>query len=268
MNSFVNLDTSALQETGLIRISLNRPARRNALTRQMLHDLKEALEQVQQLSHARLLILQSTGTVFCAGMDLGEMQERAAAADKEQQWHKDSEIYCEVLELLFTLPIPTVAAIQGPVLAGGVGLVLACDLLLATKNVFFALPEPMRGITAAMVTPYLNFRVGAGVATQWLLSGERIVAQQALSSGLCIDVVAEDELDARLEKLSSNVLTGSPSALAITKRHLHDCADSKAVLDWARCSIDVSAVARQTDDAREGLAAFLEKRQPNWATNE
>lgn len=268
MESAVELDLSTVAKTGRVSLTLNRPERRNALTRQMLQDMSSALDQIQELSEARVLVFSAAGPVFCAGMDLGEMQERATAPDKEQQWQQDSEIYCEVLEKLFTLPIPVVAVLQGPVLAGGVGLVLACDLVLASDATFFALPEPMRGITAAMVTPYLNFRIGAGIATQWLLSGQRITAQRASVCGLCLDVVPADELKAGADQLVAKILTGSPAALAITKRHLHDCAAAGAVLKAARESISVSAVARQTDDAREGLAAFLEKRSPNWVPAE
>lgn len=264
MGSPVELDVSEVSQTGCLRLTLNRPDRRNALTRQMLEEMSGLLQEVHDRSDARVLQFCSTGPAFCAGMDLAEMQERAEAPDRESQWQQDSEIYCEVLEKLFTLPVPVIARIQGPVLAGGMGLVLASDLLVASESTFFALPEPMRGITAAMVTPYLVFRVGAGVATQWLLSGERVSAQRAAQAGLCLETVPDIELVKRTEMLTRQVLGGSMSALAITKRHLHECADAGAVLESARKSISVSAIARQTEDAREGLAAFLEKRKPNW----
>ena len=206
------------------------------------------------------------GKAFCAGMDLGEMQQRAQSEDGKREWQRDSEVYADVLSKLFQLPVPTVAAVQGPALAGGFGIVLACDLVIASDNVFFMLPEPMRGITAAMVTPMLIHRVGTGPATFMLLSGERISATQSAQFGLCHDVVAESELNARCDTLIGNILTGSKSALAITKQHIKDCT-AETVVDDLHTSIGVSAKARETDDAREGLAAFLEKRKPNWQPN-
>lgn len=249
--------------TGVLALRLNRPDRRNALTRQMLQQAVRMIQDIAGDPQVRVLVLQSSGPVFCAGMDLGEMQQRAAAADKEQQWQLDSEIYCDLLEAIFTLPIPTIAQVQGPVLAGGVGIVLACDMIVASDEAFFALPEPMRGITAAMVTPFLAYRVGAGVAGQWLLSGERISAERARQCALCLDTVSADALSERVDVLVEKILAGSPAALSISKQHLITCAGGQ-VIELARASIAVSALARQTADAREGLQAFLEKRAPNW----
>jgi methylglutaconyl-CoA hydratase len=230
----------------------------------MLRDLAAALEVIERQANARVLVLQSTGPVFCAGMDLSEMQAHANSPDKEQQWQLDSELYAEVLSRLFSLPIPTVAQVQGPVLAGGVGLVLACDFVVSSTETFFSLPEPVRGITAAIVTPFLVFRVGAGVAGHWLLAGQRINAGLALQAGLCHSVVEADTLPAIVEQLTSSILTGAPTALAITKRHWHSCANASAVMEQVQTSIRVSAEARQSSAAREGLASFLEKRSPHW----
>jgi methylglutaconyl-CoA hydratase len=200
-------------------------------------------------------------------MDLAEMQQRATAADCEQQWQVDSELYADVLTRLFRLPLPTIAQVQGPTLAGGVGLVLACDLVVAAEDAFFALPEPVRGITAAIVTPFLTYRVGAGVAGQWLLSGQRIPAKIAATAGLCYTLAPATGLTNQVDQLVTDVLSGAPAALAITKRHWHDCSGATRVIEQAQTAIAVSAEARQTPDARVGLAAFLEKRPPAWARN-
>ena len=143
------------------------------------------------------------------------------------------------------------------------GLVLACDILIASDNAFFMLPEPMRGITAAMVAPLLIHRIGAGPATFMLLSGEQVSAEKGQSFNLCHDVVAADSFDDRIESLVAAILTGSKSALAITKQHISNCTNID-LIEQIKMSVSVSAQARETDDAREGLAAFLEKRKPNW----
>ncbi len=142
-------------------------------------------------------------------------------------------------------------------------MVLACDFILASTESFFMLPEPVRGITAAIVTPFLNFRVAPGVANHLLLSGERMNATRAFDVGLVYDAVALDDLSARTDKLVNAILTGSRSALAITKSHLQNCLPFNLEQQLMQ-SIQVSASARETQDAREGLAAFIEKRLPTW----
>lgn len=262
MENLIKLDQN---DQGVARCTLTRPDKRNALKRATLEQLSAAVDHVTAWPEARVLVLAAEGGVFCAGMDLGEMQERAQAADSQSEWQRDSEIYCDVLTKILSLPIPTVAAVSGPALAGGVGLVLACDLVVARDDAFFALPEPVRGITAAMVTPLLIRRVGAGSATSLLLSGERWTAARALATGLCHDVIAENEFETRIETLLQHILSGSRSALAITKQHIDRIAGA-GLIEALRESMQVSATARETADAREGLQAFLEKRKPSWQT--
>lgn len=248
---------------GVGRITLSRPEKRNALKREFIEQLQQAIAQLKSETGLRVIGIEAEGKVFCAGMDLGEMQERAKSPDGKQEWQKDSEAYCQLLKEIYSLPVPTMVVLQGPVLAGGVGLVLACDLIVASEDSFFMLPEPMRGITAAMVTPLLVHRVGAGTAGHLLLSGERMSARRAFQLGLCYDVVSSQDLAQRAETLMNSILTGSQAALAITKRHLAQCSNER-LEDQIEMSVTISAEARETADAREGLAAFLEKRQPAW----
>jgi methylglutaconyl-CoA hydratase len=250
-------------ENGVARLTLNRPEKRNALKRDFIEEMKAAIDEFAASESLRAFVLAANGSVFCAGMDLGEMQQRAQSEDGKREWQRDSEVYAEVLARIYSLDVPTVALVQGPALAGGMGMVLACDIVIASQNVFFMLPEPMRGITASMVTPFLIHRIGSGPASFILLSGERVSADRAALFGLCHDVVKPGELDSRGEALIGAILSGSKSALAITKRHIKKCT-AEQVLDDLKTSISVSAEARETDDAREGLAAFLEKRKPNW----
>ncbi|MEM9411196.1 MAG: enoyl-CoA hydratase-related protein [Planctomycetota bacterium] len=251
---------------GVGRLTLNRPDKRNALKREFIAEIQSGLSELQSNPELRVFILAANGSVFCAGMDLGEMQQRAQSENGKAEWQRDSEIYCEVLNEIFSMPVPTIAAVSGPALAGGMGMVLACDLLIASDNAFFMLPEPMRGITAAMVTPLLLHRVGAGPATYLLLSGEKVSANKGQTIGLCHDVVSTDEFEPRIHSLVQSILTGSQSALAITKKHINDCV-AATISEQIEMSVRVSAEARETDDAREGLAAFLEKRKPKWQAN-
>ena len=244
-------------------ITLNRPDKRNALKRQFIEEIHQGVTELAADESLRVLVLQAEGKVFCAGMDLGEMQQRAESENGKAEWQRDSEVYGDLLIKLLELEVPTIAVLQGPVLAGGVGMVLATDMVVASDQMFFMLPEPMRGIVASMVTPLLIHRVGPGPASYMLLSGERVAAPDALRLGLCHAVVPPDQLQARVDQLLAGVLTGSKSALAITKKHISNCLASD-LAQQVRSSMDVSAQARETADAREGLAAFLEKRKPNW----
>lgn len=251
------------QHDGVARLTLNRPQKRNALTRGFLAELHGHLQRLQDDDSVRLLTLEAAGPVFCAGMDLAEMQQRAGRASAAQEWEADTHIYRNVVEELFRLPFPTLAVLPGPVLAGGTGLMLACDMVLAAETAWIALPEPKRGITAAVVTPLLLYRVGAGIAGSLLLSGKRMTAEEALRHGLFHEVVSASSLARQREEWVASILTGAPSALRLTKRTLQECAAGLLSVQWDVAE-NVSARARETDEAREGLAAFLEKRPPGW----
>ena len=250
-------------EDGVARVRLCRSEKRNALSRQLLTELAAAIRSLLAEDSVRVLILEAEGTVFCAGMDLGEMQQRATSDDGPAEWQQDSEDYCQLLIDIYTAPVPTIAVLQGPVLAGGVGMVLACDFVIASESAFVSLPEPQRGITAAMVTPLLVHRIGAGPASHLLLSGDRMTAARAEILGLVYRMVTSDELGSATDSLVATILKGSRDALAITKLHVAQMAQAE-MLDKLRKSIAVSAEARAGEDAREGLAAFLEKRPPSW----
>ncbi len=258
-DSLVLLNVAA----GVARLTLNRPHKRNALTREMLAELVTRLKEIRSRSDVRCLVLSASGPWFCAGMDLTQMQEVAARPDAPQIWHGDAQLYHDVVKALFDLPMPTLAVVQGGAVAGGLGLVLACDMTLATATATFALPEPKRGITAAIVTPLLVHRTGPGAAAFILLSGEPVAAPRALQLGICHVIAAVDQLDAAALGLVQSILSGAPGALEITKRQLRACtvADFPGLLAQAAV---VSAQARETAEAREGLAAFLEKRSPAW----
>jgi len=236
-------------ESNVARIVLCRSDKRNALSRQLLTELNSAVTDALNNPQTRVLVLEAEGSVFCAGMDLGEMQQRATSENGREEWQKDSKDYCELLISLYSATVPTIAVLQGPVLAGGVGMILACDFVIAAEGAFVSLPEPQRGITAAMVTPLLVHRIGAGPAAALLLSGDRMTVTRAA------------------QQLATSIMKGSPQALATTKQHVDRIAGGN-MAEKLRDSIEVSAAARATDDAREGLAAFLEKRAPGWQTSD
>lgn len=254
-----------VQSDGVIaQVCLNRPERRNALTREMIVGLTEHLSELAANADIRLIEIAAEGTVFCAGMDLAEMQQRSVEGGPSD-WLEDAEVYRDLLLAILMAPQPVLATIQGPALAGGVGVALACDFVIATDEAFFSLPEPQRGIAASMVTPLLLRKVGAGHAGHLLMSGQRVSTATLERWGVCQQVVPSGQLADSVAQWKTQVLSGSPQALTQTKTQLREF--SGDIVNQLHEAAKLSALARETTDAREGLAAFLEKRKPNWQTD-
>src|SRR5262245_46291728 len=165
-------------------IVLNRPDKRNALSRQMMRDIAQALDDLHQERKVRAVIVTGAGSAFCAGMDLAEMQETSQEQDAFPQWHEDAVQYRELVDRMLHFPKPIIAAINGPVVAGGMGLMLASDVVVSATESKFGLPEPRRGIVAGMVAPLVVFRVGASQAANLLLTARTIDAAEAHRIGL------------------------------------------------------------------------------------
>lgn len=248
---------------GRLTLTLNRPAKRNALTRALLEELLAVLRKHGSAADVRLLILQASGSVFCAGMDLAEMQETAKSPEAGALWESDADLYASVVIELLRFPVPTLVVLNGPVLAGGVGLVLACDLVIGTAQSSFSLPEPQRGIVAAVVTPLLNHRLSTGSASWILLSQTPCSGTQAHQWGVIHRLVESDQLESQKDDLSRAILRGGPRAMTDTKRHLLQVSNPLLV-EQIQMAAKLSAAARNSSEAREGLAAFLEKRLPRW----
>lgn len=244
-------------------IILNRPDKRNALTRELLGEIHQALTDLHQEKRVRAIILTGAGSAFCAGMDLAQMQETAKADHAQQLWHEDAVQLQELLELMLRFPKPIIAAVNGPAIAGGLGLVLASDLVIAAQSARFGLPEPRRGIVAGLVSPLLVFRIGASAAAKLLLTGENIDAAEAHRIGLSHELVAHDAVWARAQALAVEIAKNAPESMQLTKRMLNETI-GEALFTQLSAGAAVSATARTTEAATEGLAAFLEKREPKW----
>jgi methylglutaconyl-CoA hydratase len=244
-------------------IVLNRPDKRNALSRQLIADLLQALDDLHQERKVRAVILTGSGSAFCAGMDLAEMHETSQQPVAQQQWYEDAVQYRELIDKLLQFPKPIIAAVNGPAIAGGMGLVLASDIVVATQEARFGLPEPKRGIVAGMVSPLLVFRVGASHAAHLLLRGHLIEAAEAHRIGVAHEVVSADLVWARAQQIAAEIEQSSPSALQQTKRLLNETIGEQ-LSTLLSAGAAASATARTTEAAAEGLAAFLEKRPAKW----
>jgi methylglutaconyl-CoA hydratase len=211
------------------------------------------------------VVLAGNGPAFCAGMDLDEMQQRAAAADPLGEWEQDARGYRDLLGAILRLDVPTLAVVQGPAVAGGFGIVLACDLVLASSSASFAMPEVRRGISPAVVSPLLLLRIGAAAASPILYCGQALTAEAAHRLNLCQYVAEPGGLDEERRRIVESILAAAPQAVAMTKRLVRSFYET-ALQEQLDAGMAVSAAARRTDEAREGLAAFLEKRAPHWTS--
>ncbi len=244
-------------------IIINRPEKRNALTRDLMTQLLQAFEDFHLERKVRAVILTGAGDSFCAGMDLQQMQDTSQQPDCLLQWHKDAVQYRELIETMLLFPKPIIAAVNGPAVAGGTGLVLASDIVVAASSAKFGLPEPKRGLVAGLVAPLLHFRVGAGRAAHLLLTGRLIEAAESHRCGLFHEVVSPDLVWARAHEIAIECASSAPESLQLTKKMLNETIGEN-LTTWLAVGAAVSATARTTDAAAEGLAAFLEKREPQW----
>lgn len=244
-------------------IILNRPEKRNALNRQMLGELAQAFHDFHQERSVRAVIITGAGSAFCAGMDLSEMLETTQASDALAQWHADALAFRDLLEQMLLFPKPIIAAVNGPAIAGGAGLVLAADLVVAADAATFGVPEPRRGLVAGIVAPLLAFRAGGGNAANLLLAARTVDANAAFRMGLFHELVAENLVWAKAQKWGEECALSAPEALQLTKRMLNETiGEHLSVLLSAGAA--ASATARTTEAAVEGLTAFAQKRSPQW----
>lgn len=244
-------------------IVLNRPHKRNALTRELFAQLREALGDLHLERRVRAVIFTGAGTAFCAGMDLHEMHETAKRESREADWGRDAGIYRDLLLEMLRFPKPIIAAVNGPAVAGGAGLALAADIVIGTPGATFGLPEPRRGIVAGIVAPLLVFRIGAGQAARLLLRPTLIDADEALRVGIYHEIVDTDAVWAKAFDIAGDCAKGAPEALQLTKRMLNETIGEHLTTLLA-AGAAASATARTTEAAEEGLKAFLEKREPKW----
>ena len=253
--------TIVVTDSGPIRtITLHRPERRNAMTPEMQLELIAAFEDAAA-SACRVLVLTGAGDAFCSGLDLAVLRD----ADKksELEHRADSEQLARLFLALYELPISTIAAVNGPAIAGGTGLAMICDFTLAVPTAKFGFTEVRIGFVPAIVSAFLALHVCHKRAVDLLLTGRHFDAEEAFRLGLVNELVPREQLAGRTKSLADTLLANSPQALKATKRLV--VAQNKQWLNTAIVdAIEASAAARSTGDFREGIAAFLEKRKPSW----
>src|ERR1700722_3726812 len=251
-----------LEFTGEIAmITLNRPEKRNAITAEMIAELFSAFDEVEA-SSARVLLLPGAGKAFCSGMDLDALKALAEQSPAEQR--EDADRLARLCLRIWSFPKPTIAAVNGHAIAGGCGIATLCDFTIAVPEAKFGYPEVRIGFLPAVVSVFLVRQIGEKRARELLLSGKTIDAAEAHRLGLVSQIVPAKELMIAAQIVAASLLTCSPVSLHMTKKLLCDFAAPEVNRELEVAAAQ-SAQIRTTDDFREGLASFLEKRAPRWS---
>lgn len=253
--------TLTFQYEGAIAIiALTVPEKRNAVSSQMITDLLAALEQAQE-SPARVLIITGAGKAFCAGMDLAELS--ATGKQTLPRNLEDSRRLAKLFYRLYGFPKPVITAVNGAAIAGGCGIATLADFTLAVPEAKFGYPEVGIGFIPAVVSVFLRRQVGDKRTRELLLSGRIFDAAEAFRLGLVTEIVPSEMLMTRAREIAASLVAASPTALARTKKLLIDYEKVSIRADLEN-AIEANAEIRSTSDFREGISAFLEKRQPRW----
>lgn len=241
-------------------LTLHRPEARNAMTPEMQQELIDAFDSALA-DGVRVLVLTGAGSAFCAGLDLRVLQSMHTVTADEHT--ASAARIVRLFRTLWELPLPTIAVVDGPAIAGGAGLATLCDYTLASPAAKFGYTEARIGFVPAVVSAFLTLQLGDKRSRDLLLSARLFTAEEARELGLVNAVVPASELAPRVEALIATLLANSPESLAATKRLL--AAQQRPWLDAALdAALAANAAARQTHDFREGIDAFLEKRKPRW----
>jgi methylglutaconyl-CoA hydratase len=241
---------------------LDRPDVRNAFDEVMIEELHDAVRKGGADRSVHALVVAARGPVFCAGADLNWMKRMAGYSRKENV--ADAELLARLLHSLYRCPKPTIARVHGDCYAGGLGLVAACDIAVAVREARFCLTEVKVGLIPATVSPYVLRAMGERAASRYMLSAERFDAAEAHRTGLLHASVPAAELDAEVDRLLAHFAEASPHALEETKRLVREVAGRSIDAGLVEDTAEMIADARASDDGKEGVRAFLEKRKPGW----
>ncbi|MEO8400924.1 MAG: enoyl-CoA hydratase-related protein [Gammaproteobacteria bacterium] len=247
---------------GIACLTLNRPEKRNALSGDMINEWLQALQKIAADKTIRVLMLAGNGEHFCAGADIAWMQKMAAGSYQANV--VDALQLATLLSTLNTFPKPTIALVQGAIMGGGLGVIACCDIVIAAENANFCFSEVKMGLTPSVISPYVVPIIGQRAARYYFLTAEKFTAKRAEELELVQRVVSLEKLSAEGFVLAEVLLKQSPNALSEAKKLIRHVAYTKLSDELIQFTSEHLATMRSSDDAREGLKAFLEKRAPIW----
>jgi enoyl-CoA hydratase/carnithine racemase len=244
---------------GVVTLTLNRPAQFNSLSRELLAELQAELDRIARDPQARVVVIAGAGKAFCAGHDLKEMRSDPSKAFQKALFEQCSRLMLTII----SIPQPVIARVHGIATAAGCQLVATCDLAVASENARFAVSGVNLGLFCSTPSVALARNLGRKRAMEMLLTGDFIDARTALDQGLVNRVVPAEQLDAEVGKLAAAILAKTPVAIGIGKRLFYQQIEQGLEGAYALAS-EAMACNMVTDDAKEGIDAFVEKRPPNW----
>ncbi|MCG8448315.1 MAG: enoyl-CoA hydratase/isomerase family protein [Pirellulales bacterium] len=248
-------------------IIINRPEHENRLTRLMMRQLSDALDDLYHEKAVRAIILTGAADTFCAGIDLNEVHEAELSEENlpatQQRWGDDATGYRDLLIHMLQITKPIIASVNGPALSAGAGLVAASDIVVASDEARFGVPDPRFGLVAGVVGPLFCHRIGAGQATRLMLTSITLDGQQAHQLGLFHELVDSGKVWARAMELAEACAAGAPEAIQLTKRLLNETIGEHLETQLTTGAI-MQATSFTTEAAQEGISAYLEDRPPEW----
>lgn len=248
---------------GVTTLTVHRPELHNAFDDALILELRGILERLAIDDTCRVVVLAAEGKTFSAGADLGWMKRMASAGKAVNE--ADARQLAHMMRALDELPKPTIARVQGPAFGGGVGLVACCDIAIAARPAHFSLSEVRIGIIPSVISPYVVGAIGPRAARRLFLTGQRIGAEEALRLGLVHEVVEPEQLDPAVESCVVNLVAGGPKAQGEAKTLVREVKgreiDELLIEETARRIAEI----RASDEGREGIVAFIERRRPSWA---
>lgn len=244
-------------------LTMNRAQRHNAFDEELIAAMTEALRRLRADSRVRVVVLSARGRSFCAGADLGWMRRAAGYSPEENL--DDARKLAELMSTLNEMPKPTIARVQGPAYGGGVGLIAACDVAVGTYDAVFALSEAKLGIVPAVISPYVLAAIGERYCRRYMLTAERFSAAEAYRIGLLHEIVpGEEQLDEAIAEIVETLLANGPNAQAECKSLIRVVSGQPIDEQTTEETAQRITRVRASEEGREGLAAFLEKRPPVW----
>jgi methylglutaconyl-CoA hydratase len=243
-------------------VTLNRPEVRNAFNEAMIAELTVVFRALDVREDVRAIVLAANGKAFCAGADLNWMKRMADFSREENL--ADAGALAEMLRVIYACPKPTIARVQGDVYAGGTGLVAACDIAVSADSANYCLSETRLGLIPATISPYVIRAMGARAAHRYFLTAERFGAAEALRIGFVHEVVAADALDAKVAQIAQALADCGPAAVKACKQLVQDVAGNEITPELIAMTVRGIADIRVSEEGREGVRSFLQKRKPNW----
>jgi len=243
-------------------ITLNRPEKRNALNAQFVSELKESFTHAEKDTDCKVIVLKAKGDAFCAGADLDYLQKLQSNSYDENL--ADSTHLMELFKQIYTLPKLVIAQIQGHAIAGGCGLASVCDLAIASTESKFGYSEVKIGFIPSIVSVFLIKQIGVAKSKELLLTGKIVSAEQAQAFGLINKVSTKEKLEITVMDIAQSLVkTTSADSIALTKQLINGVSD-KSISEGFKWAAEMNAKARETNDCKKGIAAFLNKEKLNW----